>query len=319
MPTDSQPSVRMPPPPPALPEHIVSPLPPFVDDYGRRVAEGQARLRHAKVAFVGLARNCAGPLIMNLNKLLDLADLCGSWAFHVETNDNEDATDDVLAEFCRQHRQATFTSQRLGRQQFSTEFAGRRTIALAEYRDACQRWVRDCAADADYVVVIDFDAWGGWWHDGVLAGFGWMLELQAAYGMASVSLLETRTATQTSDGKITVGRAWAHYDAWALRGVGQPDVTWDDYSAGYGGWKHQWLPPVGSTPALVASAFGGFCIYRTGPYLAGTYDGTADCEHVPFHASIRKATGQNLYLCPSMRTFMTWLGPEDATRRDGDD
>lgn len=319
MPTDSQQSVRMPPQPPDVPEHIVAPLPQFKADYDRRVADGTARLKDAKVAFVGLARNCAGPLILNLNKLLEVADLCGAWVLHIETNDNDDQTDEVLAEFCRQHRQATFTSQRLGRQQFSTEFAGRRTIALAEYRDACQRWVRGCAADADYVVAVDWDAWGGWWHDGALAGFGWMLEVQDAYGMASVSLLQTRMATQTGDGSIKMSRSWAHYDAWALRGVGQPDVTFDDYSAGYGGWKHQWLPAVGSSPVVVASAFGGFCIYRTAAYLAGTYDGTTDCEHVPFHASIRKATGQNLYLCPSMRTFMHWLGPDDATRRNGDD
>lgn len=312
MPTESPLSVPMPPPPPALPDHLVSPLPAFRADYARRVGEGVIRLQNASVAFVGLARNCAGPLVQNLNRILRLAELCQSWRMHVETNDNEDQTDAVLADFCGQFPQATFTSQRLGRKQYTTEFAGRRTIALAEYRDACQRWVRDCAADADYVVVVDWDAWGGWWHDGVLAGFGWLLELQGAYGMASVSLLQTMTAAQQRDGTIAASRAWMHYDAWALRGVGQPDVTWDDYSAGHGGWKHQWLPPVGSTPALVASAFGGLCIYRTGPYLAGTYDGTADCEHVSFHASIRKATGQYLYLCPAMRTFMTWLEPANG-------
>ena len=307
MPTDSTSSVAFPPAPPPIPDWLVSPSPEFHADYAKRVAEGIARLRNAKVAFVGLARNCAGPLIGNLHRMLRIAELCREWSFHVETNDNEDGTDQVLADFCSQFPHATFTSQRLGRQQFSTEFAGRRTIALAEYRDNCQRWVRDCSSDADYVVVIDWDAWGGWWHDGVLAGFGWLVELQGAYGMASVSLLETQMLQQAADGSVSKAPSWAMYDAWAMRGLGQPDTTWDDYSAGKGGWKHSWLPPVGSQPALVASAFGGMCIYRTAAYLAGTYDGTADCEHVPYHASVRKATGQNLYICPAMRMFMNWV------------
>jgi hypothetical protein len=51
---------------------------------------------------------------------------------------------------------------------------------------------------------------------------------------------------------------------------------------------------------------GGLCISRTDAYLAGTYDG-ADCEHVPFHESIAKATGLGLYLNPSQRCVMRWL------------
>jgi hypothetical protein len=58
---------------------------------------------------------------------------------------------------------------------------------------------------------------------------------------------------------------------------------------------------------LVASAFGGLCIYRTEAYLQGTYDGVKDCEHVPYHASIAKATGQHLYLNPSQRCIMAWM------------
>lgn len=279
------------------------PQEPFLSSYAERVEDGASRLKHAAVAFVGLARNCAGPLAANLDRVERLGSHCKSWKLHIESNDCNDSTVDVLAAFCRRHRQATFHYQMLGRPHFGAEFAGRRTVALAEYRTTCQRWVRACAADCDYVVVIDWDSWGGWNHDGVLNGFGWLVELQGAYGMASVSLFQHDWGD---------GPTWAHYDLWALRGVGQPGCYFDTYRNGYGGFGYTWVPPVGSQPAVVASAFGGMAIYRTDAYLRGTYDGESDCEHVTFHRSIAGATGQHLYVCPAMRTVMHWMETANA-------
>lgn len=283
---------------PEIPKHFLWPFEPFAASFSERCDEGRIRLANSRVAFVGLARNCGVSLAQNLGALESLADGVGSWQLHIESNDCEDQTLDVLADFANRHRQATFHYQMLNRGHFPAEFAGRRTIALAEYRDSCQRWVRSCAADADYVVVVDWDMSGGWSHNGLLNGLGWMVEMPGAYGMASVSL------SQYDFGN---GPQWTHYDLWALRGVGQPSCYWDTYQNGYGGWGFSWLPPVGSPPVLVASAFGGMAIYRTDAYLEGTYDGMQDCEHVPFHRSIRGATGQHLYLCPAMRTLMSWL------------
>lgn len=300
-----------------IPRHLVYPIDVFADLFRLRCEEGEVRLANSKLAVVGLARNCAGHLAANLNRWVQASERCQGWQLHIESNDCEDDTVQVLHDFCRQFPQATFHYQELGRQQFSAEFAGPRTIALAEYRDACQRWVRDCAADADYVIVIDWDQWGGWSHAGLLNALGWLVEIQGAYGMASVSLMQHPAHFTDKTGKTTTQKTWMHYDAWALRGVGQPDCYWDDYTNGQGGWKHHWLPPVGSSPVAVGSAFGGMAIYRTDAYLAGTYDGTADCEHVPFHASIRKATGQTLYVCPAMRTVMHWM-PDDARQHSND-
>ena len=286
---------------------LLQPREEFAECYAAHVEAGSDRLAQSRVAFVGLARNCAASLDHNLTRLLDLAACCREWRLHIETNDNTDSTDQVLADFCREHRRATFTSQRLGRQQFSAEFAGRRTIALAEYRAACQQWVRENAADSDYVCVIDWDAWGGFWHLGVLNGIGWLVELPGAYGMASVSLFQMAVPKPQ----------WYHYDLWALRGLGQSHCFWDTYQNAYGGWGFQWLPPVGSPPVLVSSAFGGMAIYRTDAYLAGTYSGD-DCEHVTFHQSIAEATGQNLYICPGMRTIMSWLEGGDGGQHGAD-
>jgi hypothetical protein len=285
-----------------IPEHLVRPIQPFRSAHADQVVVGTIELAASDIAIVGLARNCAPQLAANLELAARLGESARSWRLHVETNDNEDATDQVLADFCRRNRQATFTSQQLGRVQFSTEFAGRRTEALAEYRAACQQWVRDCAADTDYVVVIDLDAWGGWIPDGVLNGFGWLRELPEAYGMASVSLLQHPAYETNAEGVTRIVPAWLHYDCWALR----LNSYWDDYTNGIGGWKHQWIPPVGSNPVPVCSAMGGLAIYRTYAYLAGRYDGR-DCEHVPFHESIADATGQQLYINPAQRCVMRWL------------
>ena len=289
-----------------VPGELIYPLPRFAEAHARWLKIGTKEAAAASVCVVGLARNCAAHLAGNLARLEMLVESFASWQLHIETNDNDDDTDQVLIDFCREHRQATFTSQRLGRGQYGNEFAGRRTIALAEYRTACQRWVRQNAKGSDLVIVIDFDAWGGWSHDGVLAGIGCLHDTPDSYGMASVSLMQ-HEAYLASGGVIVLAPQWLHYDAWALR----LNSDYDDYQAGVGGWKQQWLPPVGSPPIPVASAFGGMAIYDTHAYLHGKYDGS-DCEHVTFHGSITGRLGQRMYLCPSMRTVMRWVEDSDA-------
>ena len=289
-----------------VPDHLLLPSPPFRASFDEQSAQGAAVLADSEIAIVGLARSCEPQLQANLERVLRLGEFCRSWKLHVETNDNEDNTDQVLADFCSQHRQATFTSQRLGRQHFSTEFAGPRTQALAQYRTACQQWVRENASEADYVVVIDLDAWGGWSNRGLLNGIGWISRMPHASGMASVSLFQHPAYKTNAAGDMQMIAAWLHYDCWALR----LNSYWDDYTNGVGGWKHQWLPPVGSPPVPVCSAMGGLTIYRTAAYLSGTYDGS-DCEHVKFHESIELATGQGLYLNPSQRCVMRWLDGRD--------
>lgn len=285
---------------PPIPEYLIYPLDVFAKDFERLLQLGTQTLLDADVCVVGLARNCDALLFHNLRRLSTLTKECRSWRLHVETNDNADNTEQVLLDYCAAHPQATFTSQRLGRQQFSAEFAGPRTQALAEYRTACQRWVRENAGDSDFVVVIDFDMGAGWSHAGFLAGLGSLQDEPNAYGMASVSLFQHQWDAATPP-------QWLHYDCWALRHT----TAWDDYSNGFGGWKYQWLPPIGSPAIPVVSAFGGMAVYDTDAYLHGVYDGS-DCEHVGFHVSAARKTGRQLYLCPSMRTVMRWVEAENG-------
>lgn len=296
-----------------IPEKLVSPLPEFAADFTRVAMLGAQLLKASDVAFVGLARNCAGWLEQNLGRLETLASSCRNWCLHIETNDNEDETSHVLAAFVGKHDQATYSDSILGRQQFTSEFAGRRTEALAEYRTDCQGWVKEYAADSHLVVVIDFDSWGGWSHDGLLHGIGTLASMPSACGVASVSLAQYPQLVMGEDQKPVVQKGWVHYDAWALR----LNSYRDDYTAGEGGWKHGWIPPVGSPAVPVCSAFGGMAVYRTAAYLSGTYSGE-DCEHVPFHRTMQQRTGQRLYLDPSMRTVMSWMENDGGREHSND-
>ena len=292
----------------SLPAMLMVPPPSMAEEDRRRISEGKSVLRDSSVCFVGLARNCEMQLSRNLSLLTELAEQCCDWSLHVETNDNTDGTANVLDAFCQKHRQASFSERFLNRPQFSAEFAGPRTLALAEYRADCQAWVRSRAQDAEYVIVIDFDCGAGWRNDGVAVAISWLNEMDNAFGMASVSLFQHDFGS---------GPTWAHYDLWALRGVGQRRCWYDTYRNGYGAFGYSWLPPVGSPPVLCSSAFGGMAVYRTADYLRGQYEGS-DCEHVPFHRSIAEATGKSMYVCPSMRTLMSWMEQSDGGQHSND-
>ena len=285
---------------PEIPDQLLYPLAEFADEFGRYYDRGTRAAWNLSVAVVGLARNCATHLSYNLGRTMYLERCVGDLRVHVETNDNTDETDQVLIDAARE-MPLTFTSQRLHRQQRGGEFAGPRTVELAEYRAACQQWVRELPRPPDLVVVLDWDMWGGWSHAGLMHGIGWLLEHDDAYGMASVSLMQW-PATVTDDSGTTTAPRWLHYDAWALR----LNSYWDDFSHGMGMWKHAWLPPVGSPPVPVCSAFGGLAVYRTWAYLEGQYGGD-DCEHVVFHRTINERLGKRLYLDPAMRTVMHWV------------
>ena len=293
----------------SLPKHLWSPHDSFKDEYNEKVDEGLSILAQSKVCFVGLARNCDGPLQNNLERFTSTVSHCKDWRLHIESNDCVDNTVQVLMDYSRRNSKATFYHRNLGRQQLSAEFSGPRTVAMAEYRTACQSWVRDCAGDSDFVVVIDWDQWGGWTDLGLANGVGWLSSMPDAYGMTSVSLFQYDWGA---------GPQWVQYDCWALRGLGQRGCYWDAYRNGAGVFAYQWLPPVGSPPVLVSSAFGGLAVYRTEDYLSGTYRGEEDCEHVTFHKSIADSTGRVLYMCPSMRCVMSWILDSGGSKEEAE-
>ena len=282
----------------------------FKQEFEARAIHGTNVLSQSAVAIVGLARNCGRSLPANLHRASMISKASRESRMMIFENDSVDDTKKILAKYeAGSEGLVKCELNDFGRKQRASEMAGPRTVELAEYRTSCQEWVRQNCQGYEYTVVIDWDAWGGWIHSGAMTGFSYLATEQQAFAMASVSLLEQESPV-LGDNKIVVQHQWMHYDCWALR----LNAYWDDYSAGVGGWKHNWIPLVGSQPIRVCSAFGGFAVYKTQDYLRGTYSGQ-DCEHVTFHRSIQDATGSGLYLNPSQRTIMQWI-ERDAKHSD---
>ena len=280
-----------------LPGHVVFPPEEFAADFASRAGWGREYAGTARVAFVGLARNCRERMLQNLAIIERLRGDFGALTVHVVENDSMDGTGDALLAWCDSREWATCDTQTLNRQHRPAEFEGPRTRDLAEYRTMCQDAVRRGPIPR-FVVVLDFDC-PLWSELGLFHGIATLASNGEHYASASVSMAE-HTVIAIQDGKPVDRVALIHYDAWALR----LNSFWDDYQTGFGSWKHQWLPAVGSPPVPVCSAFGGLCIYNASAYLRGTYSGE-DCEHVTFHRSIQDGTG--VLINPSQRTMMRYI------------
>ena len=260
----------------------------YVDSYKEHVEFGRVEARRQKLAIVAICRN-AMPHLKNTLMLVD--ELAGLWrdcSLYVYENDSTDETAAVLDDFAIR-QWVTIEHDTLGGED-SRGFEPERTVRLAKCRTRCQEWVRRHAADAGYVMVLDTDPHGGFSVDGVLNSLGWFCEMlgesfhrRQPGAMASHSLFVREEA---------VGYGVAAYDAWAAR-----LNFWEDRREHQ--WFHMLLPPVGSPPIPMNSAFGGLCLYRREAYLAGVYEG-GDCEHVFHHKAMQKA-GYQLFLNPGSR------------------
>jgi hypothetical protein len=261
----------------------------YVDSYKEHVEFGRVEARRQKLAIVSICRN-AMPYLRNTLALVD--ELAGLWrdcSLYVYENDSTDETATVLDDFAIR-QWVTVEHDTLGGED-ARGFEPERTERLAKCRTRCQEWVRRNAADASYVMVLDADPQGGFSVDGVLNSLGWFCEMlgesfhrREAGAMASYSLY----LREEQPGRVGA----AQYDAWAAR----PNHWEDDRLMT---WFHTLMPPVGSSPIPMNSAFGGLCLYRREAYLAGVYEG-GDCEHVFHHKSMQKA-GYQLFLNPGSR------------------
>lgn len=285
----------------------------YAEAYHEKCAAGREVAGRAKVAIVGIARTAMPHLANTLGLIDDTADLFGSAVAYFYENDSTDETPAVLKEWGSKRRGVVVESEAIGAAE-GRGFEPDRTVRLARCRNRCKAWVAANAADSDYVLVLDLDPHGGFSPDGILNSVGWFADLDSkstislsAGAMASYSLI---CMPSEEEDKMHI----AHYDAWAAR-----LTVWEDRRDHMGGmaWLHAWMPPVGSPPLPMLSAFGGACLYRTAAYLSGTYDGIGvrgkpDCEHVQFHRSMRQA-GWQLYLNPGSRYVAVLPASQAAT------
>lgn len=263
-------------------------------DFGLRVA------KRSQVAVLAIARSAMPHLTNTLALVEELADYFQGMSFYVYENDSADETPRVLDDFAGRHRSVFVEHDTLGEPD-GRGFEPDRTTRLARCRNKCLDWLAANAVDHPYTLVLDLDPHGGFSPEGILNSLGWITEYvgtnwsaSSVGGMASFSLFCQRQ----EDGQIAI----AQYDAWAMR------LNWWEDRRNIGGgmrWAHMLMPPVGSPPIPMNSAFGGACLYRTEALLSSRYsgigvDGQPDCEHVALHKAMREH-GYQMYLNPGSR------------------
>lgn len=262
----------------------------YAADYARMVEQGRAVAADLKVSIVAIARN-AMPHLANTLELIE--ELRAGWrasSVYVYENDSVDGTGVVLDGYAQARDGVVIEHDSLGGED-ARGFEPERTIRLAHCRNRCLD--RGVSRDSSVTVVLDVDPHYGFSVDGVFNSLAWLAQkrsepsLRKAGGMASYSLF------RKPDGI-------AHYDAWAAR----PN-WWRDRRNEIGfTWFSAFLPPSGSPPCPMNSAFGGLGVYWTEAILSSRYEG-GDCEHVALHRGMAQA-GWQMYLNPGCRYVAIW-------------
>lgn len=259
----------------------------YAEDYKAKTVRGLEAAKSSSVAIVAICRNALPALANTLPLVTIVKRQFASAKMYIFENDSEDATAAVLDKYAEMEPNVVVEHEALGGID-SRGFEPERTERLAVCRNKCLEWVRENAAESDYTIVFDTDPAGGFSPDGVFNSVACLDERPAAGVMASYSLARWREGV-------------SHYDAWAAR----PVCWWRDRRDEVGfTWFQSFMPPVGSPPIEMNSAFGGLAVYRTKAFLTGGYVG-GDCEHVGHHKKMREA-GWSLFLNPGCRYIAVW-------------
>jgi len=289
------------------PDLLLPPDQEFTDEYDAAVRFGRGIASHCRVAFVAICRNAMPFLPLTVERVRKTGEMFRDWKCFIFENDSTDGTKDFLATI---DGPFNVQMQDNGRPHLNFTKATDRTVALAEYRNACRDWVGEHCRDFEFTIVFDTDPWGGWSVDGVATSVAHLAQTDGAAGMGSFSFCKWGPPVWSQP-------VWCQYDGWACRWTWwkeRQDMT----------WFHLWHPPVGSSPVRMNSCFGQLAVYKTQNYLRGVYHG-GDCEHV----SHWRTCGGDCYLNPSSRVVSFWIPNEnddmhgdvhtDVDRRDSDE
>lgn len=267
--------------------------------------------QNTKIVFAGCARDCAPFLPAVLDNVRALSARMSGASFLFIENDSIDDTASQLAEFCRQQADAQLLL--LG------DVAKRipqRTVRLAMARNTIISYLRrwPAAADSTLLLMLDMDGINArpWNIPVMMDAIGWMLAKQEVAG-------------------VFPNQLGHYYDMWALRHAQWcPQDAWEEvfdhtisnnvsdeaaFAATFQQRRFVLAPQEG--PIEVASAFGGFGLYRLDAALRNPFPycgeavktwGPANkpqiarwqrCEHVNFHLGLRAQGGQ-LFILPSL-------------------
>lgn len=257
-------------------------------------AEGREAAASMHVTVCGMARDIAGILPVTFARLANICQCFADFGMVFVENDSRDATKQILktlekdnpgrvVSLCEDYNWPHLHG-------WEPERVQRYAMLRNKYRDAAMQHYRG----TDMILAVDLDCWGGWSLDGLMNGIGWMKRKHNAACMASTSLFQG----VDFDGH----HGFAHYDTWALRVHGwKHELT---------PWKTMWLPPPGSPPIELYSAFGAAAWYRPEAFWENEYKSIdGDIEHAGLHRSMI-VNGWSIYLNPAQRSLMNWKIPD---------
>ena len=268
----------------------------WLQEFNEATLLGRQAAANSSVVFVGMARSIESVLPFSIERIKEMGKLFRSWHAVVVENDSNDGTKDILHAWqASDPARVRVSCTDYGDRPHLHGWEPERVERYAQYRNECRTMAQEIAPDADYVIVLDLDAWGGYSQDGVLNSIYWLERILTAGAMASVSLFEIKDQLGTLH--------LCHYDQYAFR--------WESWTHRIREWFTRWIPPIGSPPMLVKSAFGGLCVYKGAPFYASHYfSHEGDIEHAGLHKSL-KANGYDVFLNSSSRVTMHWIADDD--------
>lgn len=269
--------------------------------YELKMNDGTQLLNKSSITIISLVRDVERVLETNINTVVAFFEKYGSKINYVFfENDSIDDTKNILQKYKKIYpNKLHVISQNFDRQLFGPVKSEERIKALSEYRNTAKQYAS--GLESDFVIVLDMD-FDEIRLDGLLNSFGWFHTESSITAIAGNSF-QYRPGLYSGDPSLY--NLW-NYDSWAFRhnwwldlhnNLPAPENTIDPMF-----WFGCWIPPTGSSPITVNSAFGGCAIYRSNIYFHANYD-YMDCEHVCFHYNLyaNKDLNFRLVLNPSQQ------------------
>lgn len=244
------------------------------------------------VLVVGLVRNCAKFLKNDISILYNSLSEAKNLHWLLVESDSEDDTIDILkdAKLLNENFDYISFGDLYSKMPFRTE---RISFCRNAYLDQIKN--NEKYNNIDYVVVCDFDGLN-----------------------TSLTKKSIRSCFIRSDwGVCTANQKGPYYDIWALRHKNwSPNDCFNQYNFLINYNKNAAISffisvisrmiriPLDSDWIEVDSAFGGLAVYKKDAMLVSKYKGTTQsgieiCEHVPFHAGIKKY-GYKIFINPNL-------------------
>jgi hypothetical protein len=246
-------------------------------------------MQEESVVICGLCRDVRYYLPRTAERIERLGSMFKEYAVVLYENDSIDNTREFLVDWRAANPRVAVLSERLGAPSYAANRSPDRAAWLARCRNCYRAHVVKECAGYDYAIIVDMDLAGGWSFDGIAHTFGddaW--DFVGSFGLRERRDLRTRRSV------------YSHADMWAFRraaGVSTEQLGRDQEA----------VVERGGPLIPVESCFGGLGVYRFRCLEVAHYSGT-DCEHVGFHAELRRAGLGRHFLNPNQLVLYTPAG-----------